>query len=33
MGFENKFDVTIVNDDRDKSFAEAEQLVGAFLAK
>ncbi|AFL83094.1 guanylate kinase [Belliella baltica DSM 15883] len=33
MGFENKFDVTIVNDDMQKSFAEAETLVGEFLAK
>lgn len=33
MGFENKFDVTIVNDDMQKSFAEAEKMVGEFLAK
>ena len=33
MGFENKFDVTIVNDDMQKSFMEAEALVGKFLAQ
>ncbi|WP_143959971.1 guanylate kinase [Litoribacter populi] len=33
MGFENKFDVTLVNDDMEKSFAEAEKLVGDFLEK
>ncbi|MCH7411053.1 guanylate kinase [Belliella sp. DSM 111904] len=33
MGFENKFDVSIVNDDMQKSFAEAELLVGEFLKK
>ncbi|MBS9523983.1 guanylate kinase [Litoribacter ruber] len=33
MGFENKFDVTLVNDDMEKSFAEAEKLVGDFLNK
>ncbi|PSL05703.1 guanylate kinase [Cecembia rubra] len=33
MSFEDKFDVTIVNDSMDKSFAEAEKLVGEFLSK
>lgn len=33
MGFENKFDVTIVNDNMQRSFAEAKMLVGDFLAK
>lgn len=31
--FEDKFDVTILNDDIQKSFAEAERLVGEFLSK
>jgi guanylate kinase len=31
--FEDKFDVTILNDDMQKSFQEAEQLVGDFLSK
>lgn len=33
MGFEDKFDVTIINDNMEKSFAEAEKLVGKFLSK
>lgn len=33
MGFEDRFDVTILNDDINKSFAEAEQIVGDFLTK
>jgi guanylate kinase len=33
MGFEDKFDVTILNDDMAKSFAEADRLVGDFLTK
>jgi guanylate kinase len=33
MSFEDKFDVTIVNDNMEKSFAEAEKLVGEFLSK
>ena len=32
MGFENQFDVTIVNDDKEKSLIEAERLVLDFLA-
>lgn len=31
--FEDKFDVTILNDDMQKSFETAEQLVGDFLSK
>ncbi|GHB45781.1 guanylate kinase [Mongoliitalea lutea] len=31
MTFEDKFDVVIVNDYREKSFQEAEKLVGDFL--
>ncbi|MGY6560221.1 MAG: guanylate kinase [Nitritalea sp.] len=31
MSFENKFDVTIVNDDKETSFQQAETLVGNFL--
>jgi guanylate kinase len=31
--FQDKFDVIILNDQREKSFAEAEKLVGDFLAK
>lgn len=33
MTFADKFDVIIVNDDMQKSFAEAEKLVGEFLSK
>ncbi len=33
MGFDNQFDVTILNDDMQKSFAEAETLVKEFLSK
>lgn len=33
MSFEDKFDVTIVNDNMENSFAEAEKLVGEFLSK
>lgn len=33
MGFEDRFDVTILNDDINESFAEAEQIVGDFLTK
>jgi guanylate kinase len=32
MGFEDQFDVTIVNDDKEKSLVEAERLVKEFLA-
>ncbi len=32
MGFEDKFDVTLVNDDLEKTLTEAEKLVGDFLA-
>jgi guanylate kinase len=32
MGFEDQFDVTIVNDDKEKSLVEAERLVNEFLA-
>lgn len=32
MGFEDQFDVTIVNDDKEKSLIEAERLVLDFLA-
>ncbi|MBW3470080.1 guanylate kinase [Arthrospiribacter ruber] len=31
--FEDKFDVTILNDDMQKSFETAEKLVGEFLSK
>jgi guanylate kinase len=31
--FEDKFDATILNDDMQKSFEEAERLVGDFLSK
>jgi guanylate kinase len=31
MTFENKFDVTLVNDDIEKSFCEAEKMVNEFL--
>jgi guanylate kinase len=31
--FQDKFDVIILNDEKEKSFAEAEKLVGDFLAK
>jgi guanylate kinase len=31
MGFENQFDVTILNDDINKSFKEAEDLVKNFI--
>lgn len=33
MTFQDKFDTVIVNDDMQKSFAQAEQLVGDFLSK
>jgi guanylate kinase len=33
MGFEKEFDVTILNDDIEHSFAEAENLVNDFLSK
>lgn len=33
MGFENQFDLTILNDEINKSFAEAEKLVAEFLSK
>lgn len=33
MTFADKFDVIIVNDDMQKSFAEAEKLIGEFLSK
>jgi guanylate kinase len=31
MGFEDKFDVSLVNDSMEKSFLEAENMVGDFL--
>lgn len=31
--FEDQFDMTILNDDIDKSFAQAENLVGDFITK
>ena len=31
--FEDKFDTTILNDDINKSFAQAEKLVGDFISK
>jgi guanylate kinase len=31
MGFQDKFDVTLVNEDLDKSFKEAERLVESFI--
>lgn len=31
--FENEFDMTILNDDINKSFAQAEKLVGEFISK
>lgn len=31
LGFENKFDVTLVNDDLEKTLKEAEQLVRNFI--
>lgn len=33
MTFQDKFDTVIVNDDMQKSFAQAERLVGEFLSK
>jgi guanylate kinase len=33
MGFENKFDVVLVNEDLDRSFKEAEKLVADFIKK
>jgi guanylate kinase len=33
MSFEDKFDVSLVNDDMEKSFLEAETLVNNFLKK
>lgn len=33
MSFEDKFDVSLVNDDMEKSFREAETLVHNFLSK
>ncbi|GAB3645639.1 guanylate kinase [Echinicola sediminis] len=33
MSFENKFDTTLVNDDREKSFALAEKLINDFIDK
>ena len=33
MGFEGKFDVTLVNENLEESFAKAEQLVSDFLEK
>ncbi|WP_375583865.1 guanylate kinase [Cyclobacterium xiamenense] len=33
MGFENRFDVTLVNKDLQVSFREAEKLVGDFIGK
>jgi guanylate kinase len=32
MGFADKFDVVLVNDDLERAVAEAEELVGKFLA-
>ncbi len=32
-GFQDKFDISIVNDHKEKSFAEAEKIVEEFLAK
>ncbi|BDD11203.1 guanylate kinase [Fulvitalea axinellae] len=32
MGFEKKFDVSILNEDREKAFADAERIIGDFLA-
>ncbi|MCA6074234.1 guanylate kinase [Fulvivirga sedimenti] len=32
MGFEDKFDVTLVNDDLEETLKQAEKLVGDFLA-
>jgi hypothetical protein len=31
MGFEDQFDVSIVNDDKERSTKEAEELVSEFL--
>ncbi|MCC5939742.1 MAG: guanylate kinase [Lunatimonas sp.] len=31
MGFQDKFDVILVNEELDRSFAEAEKLVGDFI--
>lgn len=31
MGFQDKFDVILVNEELDRSFAEAEKLVGNFI--
>lgn len=31
MGFQDKFDVILVNEELDRSFAEAEKLVGGFI--
>ncbi len=31
MGFEDKFDVTLLNEDLDRSFKEAERLVESFI--
>ncbi|NBP68928.1 MAG: guanylate kinase [Cytophagia bacterium] len=33
MGFEDKFDVVLVNEDREKSLAEAQKLYDAFKAR
>ncbi len=33
MSYERKFDVTIINDNLDDALAEAESIVGKFLAK
>lgn len=33
MSYESKFDVTIINDNLDDALAEAESIVGKFLAK
>ncbi len=33
MGFDNQFDATILNDDMQRSFAEAERMVGDFIFK
>lgn len=33
MSFEDKFDVTLVNDDMQKSFEQAEKLINDFIAK
>ncbi len=33
MGFDNQFDVTILNDDMQRSFSEAEHIVDGFISK